>query len=94
MSINALGFIFANRTAFFSDKFFPSVKAANEELLRWEVLKDGLRNYETSPRDSKEFLEEKIWIEQDDEDWPFSFLRLCRRFHINAKSLQNCLLNV
>ena len=53
MSINALGFIFANRTAFFSDKFYPSANIANEALLFWEVFINALECLETYSQDTE-----------------------------------------
>ena len=92
MIIDTIGIIFGNRTLFFSDKFFPSANIANEALLYWEVFINALQCLETYPQDTEEYQEDEAWVKENDQEWPFSFLRLCQNFNIETESLRQCLL--
>lgn len=92
MIIDTLAFIFRDHTEFFSDKLLVG-ETAHEEIIRWAVLIDGLRGFEVSPEGAEAFKEERAWVMAEDWEWPFSFLNLCRNFHVDAESLRHYLLS-
>ena len=92
MPLESFALAFADHTEYFSDKLFLNREIANNEVLKWLTFVDGLRSYVQCPVGTWEFLEEQHWVAVEDEEWPFSFLSLCRHFHIDAESLRNRLL--
>lgn len=92
MIIDTLALIFGDHTTFFSDRLLTR-ETIYEEMLRWNVFTDGIRAYEVSPQGTEEFEEDRVWIKTDDKEWPFSFLNLCKNFHIDATSFRHYLLS-
>lgn len=86
-------FSIINQEEYFSDRLSDKlIKNTQDEVLRWIVLVDGVMAYERLAMETNEFKEELAWIMADDEEWDFSFLRLCRNFGIDHTSLREYLL--
>jgi hypothetical protein len=69
------------------------VRVSGEFRLMWAVLEDGFECYlryatHPSPRLQEMFREAKEWIDSDEEEWPFSFISICRAFQIDPDYLR------